>query len=1097
MKTRNSSTSETSALSQLHYLGLRIAVLFLICNFAFLIFCSHSLGIEDYVNNIEKGVTLYEQGYFDKAIQKFKQIISELISRPEDEARNEGLFKANLYLGMSYLGKGKESLAKESFKNALNAAPYKTLDPVLFPPKVISLYNEVISQNLSTLSVKSNVPDAGVFLDDIKKGNTPLTLHNILPGTHTVKVAAASQELIKTVTFEPGKEASIMADFQTTGSISVASEPSAATVNLDDKAVGVTPMVIKNVLLGEHTLSISKEGYIEAKEKVIVKENKILETYIKLNPASYSVKISSVPENADVFWDEASKGTTPVIIGNVTAGPHKIRVVKESYEEKVDTIDVKDPLTEKTYYLNQYTGTLTAKTDPSGAEVMIDNKSFGTTPIDISALPAKPYMVKLKKEGYREKNVAVSISKDKTTVINEILLKIDTQPPDIVFKPPTKAIKENKNFIRARITDNQEVGDVSLMLKIQGGMNFQAIKMYNPIQGIYEAVIPDLFLKKDAVLEYYINACDIQNNCRTSGSKESPYRLKVRSLEPYTEGFIIDVNTEDDTVKVTISIGSVEGVKKGDKYAVFRVGKELRDPETGELLQFEEIFVGTIKVKELMPKTAYATVYDAVMPVARNDRIRKVVSAPMDVVTEGSYATKIILRWSPNREPEVKGYRIFRSSEIDRNYKKIAEIEGRDNTSYEDTDDMMEGLTYYYKISAFNIFDIDSMMSEPIVGKTKRAGAPPEDIRVDGIGIREVRLTWSIRNQDPDTKRYIIYRADSETGQFVKIEEVDGETNSYTDRENLKDGKTYYYKIASKSRHGSIGEQSTAVMAKTKERPLPPGKINAVSGMTRMVKVQWDRHIDPDVTGYIVYRSEKESGPFTKIGKTEKTEFLDKELSDGKTYYYTVSSYYYVRDMEVLGSTSKPVYAETKPRPETPSGVSAESGLARKVNLKWNKNEEKDIVEYWVYKGLEGRLDNSPLIKIKANLNTFTDTGLKDNTKYSYAIKAVDADGLESDLSNIVSAVTKTLPKAPVGLKGRAAQGKIFLTWEPNKELDIKGYNVYRKSWFKSTLLTTSDRNSCKIKIEDKTSSVKLYITAIDKDDLESEPSEEIEINVQ
>ena len=165
------------------------------------------------------------------------------------------------------------------------------------------------------------------------------------------------------------------------------------------------------------------------------------------------------------------------------------------------------------------------------------------------------------------------------------------------------------------------------------------------------------------------------------------------------------------------------------------------------------------------------------------------------------------------------------------------------------------------------------------------------------------------------------------------------------------------------------------------------------------------------------------------------------------------------------------------------------------MNLKWNKNEEKDIVEYWVYKGLEGRLDNSLLTKIKANLNTFTDTGLKDNTKYSYAIKAVDADGLESDLSDVVSAVTRMLPKAPIGLKGRALQGKIFLTWEPNKELDIKGYNVYRKSWAKNTLITTSDRNSCEIRIDAK--SVKLYITAVDKDDLESEPSEEIEINVQ
>jgi chitin-binding protein len=259
-----------------------------------------------------------------------------------------------------------------------------------------------------------------------------------------------------------------------------------------------------------------------------------------------------------------------------------------------------------------------------------------------------------------------------------------------------------------------------------------------------------------------------------------------------------------------------------------------------------------------------------------------------------------------------------------------------------------------------------------------------------------------------------------------------------------------------------------------------------------MVKVQWDRHADTDVVGYVVYRDLKEANAFTKIGKTEKTEFLDKELSDGVIYSYKVSSYYSVRGDEIIGPQSQPMSAKTKQRPKAPANVSAKSGLARKIDLKWDKNEEKDIVEYWVHRGIEDKLDRTPFLKVTAN--TFTDSNLKDNTKYSYSVKAVDIDGLESDLSNTVNAVTKSLPNPPIGLNGQASQDKIYLKWKPNEEMDIKGYNIYKKGWLKSTLLTTSDQNSCEIKMEEKIKSIKLYITAIDKDGLESGPSEEINI---
>ena len=698
---------------------LKILFFYLILNFAFSMLNSHATRAEDYPDSIEKGIAFYEKGDFSKAILEFKQIISELKDRSEGDARSEGLFTANLYLGMSYLGKGKESLARESFKNAIEAAPHKTLNSELFPPKVIALFNEISLQSLSSITVNSNVTDAEVFVDNIKKGNAPIAIRDLLPGTHTLKVLAVGQEIVKTVNLEPGKDITIMTDFQNTGSISVTSEPSVASVYLDGKAVGTTPVLIKSVIPGEHVIGASKADYIESNKQVIVKVNEITDAHIRLTSVTHTVRVSSVPENAEVFWDETAKGTTPVIIDNAAIGMHKIRLTKEGYAEQTDTIDVKAPLTEKKYLLEMYTGNLSIKTEPSGVEVIVDGRNVGLTPLSVDKLPVKQYMVRLKKEGYREKNIVVTISKDKTYEIAESLLVIDTEPPNIIFEPITKAIKENKNIIKANISDNQAVGQVSLMLKMEGESDFQRVGMSCPIKSIYEAVIPELYLKKGAVLEYYILACDLQDNCTTAGSKDSPYKLKVISIEPYSEGFVVDVSGEQDAVKVIISLGSEDGVKKGDTYIVFRAGKELRDPKTNDLLQIEEIFIGTIRIRELMPRTAYAIADSTVFPIVNKDGIRKVASAPLGAATEGTYATKINLRWAPNREPEVRGYHIFRSPTVDGTYQKIGQIDGRDNTHYEDTDDMREGLTFYYKITAFNILGTESQMSELIVREDK------------------------------------------------------------------------------------------------------------------------------------------------------------------------------------------------------------------------------------------------------------------------------------------------------------------------------------------------------------------------------------------
>jgi hypothetical protein len=703
----------------MHYKRLQIIFSHAALFIAFIFYCSLPVYAEDVFDTLTEGIAQYEKGDFHKAIKGLKLVIQQLREIPEGQERNQGLFQANFYLGLSYFGTGKESLAKEVFKDAVLAEPGKNLDPELFSPKVISLYNEVAEKILSNLTIESNVTGAEIFLNNNKQGITPLHIRNLLPGKYAVKVVIGNQKAVKDVILEAGKGGKLVADFQNLGFLSITSDPSAASVSIDNREGGITPFT-KQVPSGEYTIVVSKEGYKESQKKVIVKENEKETVHVTLAPPTCSIRILSDPENADVYLDGMHKGRTPILMKDIAGGAHLVKIGKNGYQALQETLDANQVFMEKTYKLLPVTGGLSIQTDPDGAEVVIDGKNTGLTPLQLSGLGVKEYLVQLEKKGYISKTLTVSIQGEKIAQIKETLIQKDSQPPTITFIPLEKVGTENKNYVKVRVSDNTEVGEVFFMFTFGEWRYANRIKMQEKTKGVFEALIPDTLMKNTS-MKYYISACDIHNNCSTEGSQDSPFTVKVTSVEPYTEGYILNILRDRgyDIKRLTISIGVEDGVRKGDKYVVFRTGKNLRDPATSELLQIEEILVGTIEVMELMPKTSSAKVDDDFIPFQENDRIRKVVSAPKGLTAEGVSGDAITVKWYPNTEPEVKGYRIFRSSQANGTYKRVGSVRGRDTISFKDDEDISQGATYYYRIAAYNILDNDSGMSDPVAGTAK------------------------------------------------------------------------------------------------------------------------------------------------------------------------------------------------------------------------------------------------------------------------------------------------------------------------------------------------------------------------------------------
>lgn len=166
------------------------------------------------------------------------------------------------------------------------------------------------------------------------------------------------------------------------GKIKVTSSPSKADVYVDGRYGGLTPLMLKDIATGKHTVLVKKKGYKDYSKTVEVKEDRTAPMHAKLT------KIST------------KKSTTSAkTTGAATASISKVN-----------------------------TGKLKVTSSPSKADAYIrdsevgDWSSIGKTPVTKS-MAAGSYEVSVKKKGYLEARQKVSVSAKKTTAVKIKLQK--------------------------------------------------------------------------------------------------------------------------------------------------------------------------------------------------------------------------------------------------------------------------------------------------------------------------------------------------------------------------------------------------------------------------------------------------------------------------------------------------------------------------------------------------------------------------------------------------------------------------------------------------------------------------------------------------
>jgi hypothetical protein len=124
------------------------------------------------------------------------------------------------------------------------------------------------------------------------------------------------------------------------GKIGFSSNPSGANVYLDGVYKGITPITLQNVLIGSHTVKLTKSGYNDISSTVTVSSGQTASVSKTLTTQTGSISVSSNPSGANVYLDGTHKGTTPTTLYNVPTGSHTVKLTKSGYNDVSSTVTV-------------------------------------------------------------------------------------------------------------------------------------------------------------------------------------------------------------------------------------------------------------------------------------------------------------------------------------------------------------------------------------------------------------------------------------------------------------------------------------------------------------------------------------------------------------------------------------------------------------------------------------------------------------------------------------------------------------------------------------------------------------------------------------
>jgi hypothetical protein len=250
------------------------------------------------------------------------------------------------------------------------------------------------SGSAGTLEIGTNPDGVAVFIDGSNRGVTPLTL-SLSAGAHVVELVTDTDRRKVPVTMKAGTHMSHFIEMPKTpagiGDLQVRTDPARATVTVDGRVVGRSPVTVKGLTAGNHRVVVENESGTFS-DDVVIEAGAVASLVVPLNkPAAAGANVSgwiaiSAPADLQVYESGRLVGSSRSDRIMVAVGRHELEMVNEALGYRFTrTVDV-TPGQVATVRPEWPKGALAVNAQP-WAEVSINGERVGETPIGTVSVP--------------------------------------------------------------------------------------------------------------------------------------------------------------------------------------------------------------------------------------------------------------------------------------------------------------------------------------------------------------------------------------------------------------------------------------------------------------------------------------------------------------------------------------------------------------------------------------------------------------------------------------------------------------------------------------------------------------------------------------
>ena len=442
------------------------------------------------------------------------------------------------------------------------------------------------------------------------------------------------------------------------------------------------------------------------------------------------------------------------------------------------------------------------------------------------------------------------------------------------------------------------------------------------------------------------------------------------------------------------------------------------------------------------------------------------------------FSQSVTLSWtagSPGENVPVAGYQVYRGN---------TSLGTTMSTSFTVTSPNSNS-SYTYKVKTLaSVAGYDSGFSDEItLTSVVSACEAPESVTLDATNAApgaKVTLSWSGAKAGTNNpiRGYQVYRSAGAETTYNLLSSVSATdtSGSLVVSAPTANGTTYCYKVVTVgSQSGYDSEQSVVYAELTCSYSAVSTPTSISVSLTNVapstiVTLSWAgaaHGVNNSITGYNIYRSESESGPYTLIGygpsnATYGSVQVMAPAANGATYYHKVET---ISETAGYNSGLSDVYAAltcSYTAPTAPKSVAIREGVTAYVfpgtvvELTWlsaTAGANNAITGYDVYR--DGTLLVSDLSPATRSYEVTSHSQTGKSYVYTVVTKGEYSDSINSNACTLYSYTDPTAPTAINAPVGKPPAGSRFmLSWSgatPGGYNAIVGYKVYRSTMVSGT----------------------------------------------